>query len=157
MSTAGLAAEIKDRISSLPHRDTPSLRRLRRDFSKRLKGSEPQVVLELARRLLEGAQHARRFIAYELIHYHKAALESLQEEELESLGRGINSRGAVDIFSVYLAGPAWRERQVSDAVILRWSKSEDRWWRRVALVCTVALNSKARGGHGDASRTLMIC
>ena len=31
------------------------------------------------------------------------------------------------------------------------------WWRRTALVCTVALNVKARGGDGDAHRTLQIC
>lgn len=115
------------------------------------------MVLRLARRLLDGADHDRRFIAYELIQFHKAALESLREEELEELGRGIDSWGAVDTFSVYLAGPAWREHQLSDDVILRWAESSDRWWRRTALVSTVALNSKARGGDGDARRTLLIC
>ncbi len=35
--------------------------------------------------------------------------------------------------------------------------SPDRWWRRAALVSTVPLNLKARGGHGDTARTLLIC
>jgi len=63
----------------------------------------------------------------------------------------------VDTFACYVAGPAWRERQIADTVIRQWAASPDRWWRRAAVVCTVALNNKARGGHGDASRTIDIC
>ena len=37
------------------------------------------------------------------------------------------------------------------------ARSRDRWWRRAAVVCTVALNNRARGGSGDARRTLAIC
>jgi 3-methyladenine DNA glycosylase AlkD len=64
---------------------------------------------------------------------------------------------AVDCFACYLAGPAWREKQISDSAIRRWARSKDRWWRRAAVVCTVALNNKARGGNGDTKRSLMIC
>jgi len=42
-------------------------------------------------------------------------------------------------------------------LIHRWARSEDRWWRRAAIVCTVALNNKARGGSGDTVRTLEVC
>jgi 3-methyladenine DNA glycosylase AlkD len=38
-----------------------------------------------------------------------------------------------------------------------WTRSADRWQRRLALVCTVALNVRARGGQGDAERTLGVC
>lgn len=38
-----------------------------------------------------------------------------------------------------------------------WARSPDSWWRRAALVCTVALNSKARRGTGDTPRTLAVC
>jgi 3-methyladenine DNA glycosylase AlkD len=38
-----------------------------------------------------------------------------------------------------------------------WAQSEDRWWRRAALVSTVALNVRSRGGKGDIKRTLTIC
>ena len=64
---------------------------------------------------------------------------------------------AVDVFASYLSGPAWREGQTSDTEIKRWAKSPDLWWRRAALVSTVPLNNKTRGGSGDAKRTLMIC
>jgi 3-methyladenine DNA glycosylase AlkD len=73
------------------------------------------------------------------------------------LGRGINSWGDVDTFACYVAGPAWREGQIPDDVIRRWARSEDRWWRRAALVSTVPLNNKARGGTGNTERTLEVC
>jgi 3-methyladenine DNA glycosylase AlkD len=37
-----------------------------------------------------------------------------------------------------------------------WARSDDRWWRRAALVSTVALNMRSHGGHGDTERTLAI-
>ena len=37
-----------------------------------------------------------------------------------------------------------------------WSKSENRWLRRLALVATIGLNS-AHSGASDADRTLPIC
>ena len=91
------------------------------------------------------------------MHHHKAALGSLDGPTLERFGRGIDTWGSVDSFAVYVAGPAWREGQVPDSLIHGWARSENRWWRRAALASTVALNSKARGGSGDASRTLAVC
>jgi 3-methyladenine DNA glycosylase AlkD len=82
---------------------------------------------------------------------------SLDEKQLEQFGSGIASWEDVDTFACYLAGPAWRQHQVADTVIQRWAHSADRWWRRAALVSTVPLNNKARGGSGDTDRTLQIC
>ena len=81
----------------------------------------------------------------------------MKAKSLADLGAGNDSWEEVDTFACYVAGPAWREGQVSDALIRRWASSRDRWWRRTAVVSTVALNNKARGGDGDTARTLMIC
>src|SRR5690606_10410674 len=51
----------------------------------------------------------------------------------------------------------WRAGQIEDDVVLGWAGSDDRWWRRAALVSTVPLNVRAQGGSGDAKRTLRIC
>jgi 3-methyladenine DNA glycosylase AlkD len=75
---------------------------------------------------------------------------------LEPLGNQMDSWGAVDQFGL-LAGPAWRQGQISDACVVRWTRSRNRWWRRAALVCTVFLNRRSQGGDGDPIRTLMVC
>jgi 3-methyladenine DNA glycosylase AlkD len=69
----------------------------------------------------------------------------------------MDSWDQVDCFAPYLAGPAWRNGQITDHVIAEWARSPDRWWRRAALVSTVALNVRARGGSGDTKRTLAVC
>ncbi|HEV3163458.1 MAG TPA: DNA alkylation repair protein, partial [Isosphaeraceae bacterium] len=97
------------------------------------------------------------FLSYEILNKHKPAAASLGRADLERLGRGIDNWGAVDLFGCFVAGPAWRERQVPDALIHRWARSPDRWWRRAALVCTVPLNMPAQGGKGDPERTLAVC
>jgi 3-methyladenine DNA glycosylase AlkD len=53
--------------------------------------------------------------------------------------------------------PAWRDGQVPDELIHRWAVSPDLWWRRAALVSTVAFNVRSQGGKGDVPRTLAIC
>ena len=132
------------------------VRAVRREFSKRLAASPAGLVMDIAVRLLN-TPGINRFVAYELIRHHAAAAASLREGHLERFGRGFGEWGEVDCFACYLAGPAWREHQISDKVIHRWARSKDRWWRRAALVSTVPLNSKAQGGQGDAERTLEVC
>lgn len=148
-----LAQEISARLHAVPSMTTPSARVLRREYSKRLTHAAPRHVLALASHLLKQNTPLHRFMAYELIYCHREALASLRAKDLERLGRGLDSWGAVDTFACYLSGPAWREKQVADALIVKWAKSKERWWRRAALVSTVPLNRKALGGQGDAART----
>ena len=44
-----------------------------------------------------------------------------------------------------------------DELIVKWAHSPDLWWRRAALVSTVAFNVRSHGGKGDTRRTLLIC
>jgi 3-methyladenine DNA glycosylase AlkD len=152
-----LAEEIDERLSSAKNSTTAELREIRKEFTHRLKEAAPHVVIELAGLLIDVHHIHYRFVAYELIHHHPAALSHLNAWQLEQLGCGISSWGAVDCFAVYLAGPVWRGRRVPNSLIHSWAKSADRWWRRAALVSTVPLNSKAQGGEGDAYRTLQVC
>ncbi|HEV7397935.1 MAG TPA: DNA alkylation repair protein [Pyrinomonadaceae bacterium] len=152
-----LARQIIKQISLLPNTSVKTVRAVRRQVTKQISSSSAESVVTLALALLHSQSSTLRWFAYELILFHPAALRSLNEETLQSLGAGLDNWVAVDTFACYLAGPAWRERQVSDRLIRDWSQSTDRWWRRAALVCTVPLNSKARGGAGDISRTLKVC
>lgn len=150
-----LARELGAESAALARRDVPSLRVWRRSVSERIRGWPAIDVLALAETLI--AAGLERFVACELVERHRAAAAALGARELEALGRGMSSWGEVDAFAVCLAGPSWRAGQVDDALIRRWSRSEDRWWRRAALVATVPLNMKSRGGTGDARRTLAVC
>jgi 3-methyladenine DNA glycosylase AlkD len=152
-----LAEEIDERLSGAKNSTTAELREIRREFTHRLKDAAPHVVIEVAELLIDEPGTTHRFVAYELIHHHPAALSHLNAWQLEQLGRGIASWGAVDCFAVFLAGPVWRGRRVPNSLIHGWARSADRWWRRAALVSTVPLNSKARGGEGDSYRTLQVC
>jgi len=85
------------------------------------------------------------------------ARASLGIRGIEALGRGNDNWKSVDVFACEVTGPAWREGVLSDAAVHRWAASRDHWWRRTALVSTVPLNLKSRGGTGDVSRTLAVC
>lgn len=150
-----VAAEIDAEIRSLPVRNTLSVRAIRRRHSGRLRGQDAELVLEVARVLLK--EHGRRWVAYEIIAHHPAAFRTLGAAELVELGQGIHSWSSVDAFARTLSGPAWLRGQVSDGLIHSWARSPDRWWRRAALVSTVALNMRSHGGPGDLRRTLDVC
>jgi 3-methyladenine DNA glycosylase AlkD len=150
-----IAAEIDAAMRALPARNAPYQRGVRRRYSRLLKEAVPELVLDVARELIR--DHGYRGLPYELIRYHRAAFRSVGETELEELGQGINSWGSVDCFARILSGPAWLRGQVSDDLIHRWAHSDDRWWRRAALVSTVALNVRSQGGMGDLDQTLAVC
>jgi 3-methyladenine DNA glycosylase AlkD len=150
-----VATEMAAEIRALPVHNTPNERRIRVKYSRQLREAAPGFVLDVARVLLR--EYGHRGSAYELIRHHGAAFQSLGAAELEELGQGIDSWWSVDSFARTLSGPAWLNGQVSDDVIHRWAHSEDRWWRRAALVSTVALNVRSHGGTGDVDRTLAVC
>jgi len=140
-------------IQALPDQSVDSVRRVRRAWSARLRGRPDHEVLALAEALLP----RHRWVGYELVYHHAAALAALDLERVERLGRGMDSWVATDTFGRYISGPAWQRRQIPDEAIHRWAASEDRWWRRAALVSTVPLNLRAAGGTGDTPRTLAVC
>jgi 3-methyladenine DNA glycosylase AlkD len=121
------------------------------------RGLSPRAVLALAEELRSGGTHEGRQCGYEIIEARKDAAALLDRETVEGLGAGNDNWASVDSFATKVAGPAWRAGRVPDMVVRAWAASEDRWWRRTALVSTVALNQKSRGGTGDAPRTLDIC
>jgi 3-methyladenine DNA glycosylase AlkD len=150
-----VASRIDAEIQALAVRNTPNVRAIRREYTRQLEEAEAAFVLDVARALLMTYDH--RGVAYELVREHDAAFERVGVAELEELGRGIDSWSSVDAFARTLAGPAWLAGQVTDEVIHRWAGSEDLWWRRAALVSTVALNIRSHGGYGDTPRTLAVC
>jgi 3-methyladenine DNA glycosylase AlkD len=153
LEVQALAAEIDRRVRTLPEPSTEAIRRVRREHSRRLRSAPAEQVLALALALLE----RQRWVAYELLAHHPGGLACLDTERVERLGRGMADWGTVDAFGCIVAGPAWRLGRIPDPAVHRWAASPDRWWRRAALVATVPLNLRSRGGTGDSRRTLDIC
>ncbi len=86
---SAVAAEIIAGIRGLPNRKTATVRALRRRHSKPLANADPRFVVQIALTLLKETDFLFRFVAYELITYHRGALRSLTTKDLERLGRGI--------------------------------------------------------------------
>jgi 3-methyladenine DNA glycosylase AlkD len=147
-----LLAQIEARLEALPDPKAEPIRRIRRDASSKLSKAPPRDVLAIALKLLVRGGWPQRCVAYELVSHHKSALASLGPSELDRLGKNLDSWGAVDTFGCYLSGPAWRDGQIPDALVHQWAHSADRWWRRVALVSTIAVS---RAGY--SGQTLRVC
>jgi 3-methyladenine DNA glycosylase AlkD len=150
------AAAVAARLRKLEIVNAASLRAVRRELSAQMASAPPKDVIALALGIIEQRAPGAYPVAYELILYHPAALATLRVSHLQRMGKHMCGWGDVDCFSG-LAGVAWRNHQISDAVIHRWARSRNRWWRRAALVSTVPLNMKSQGGTGDAKRTLAVC
>jgi 3-methyladenine DNA glycosylase AlkD len=154
---ATVAAAIARRIEHQQDRSGPVVHALRRGFSKQLRDRDARDVIRIALTVNEHDDHTFRFMAAALVFHHPGALERLSLRTIRQLGQGMDGWGDVDVFVGYIAGPAWRLGRLRDADIERWTRSKDRWWRRAALVSTVALNRKSIGGTGDVPRTLAVC
>ena len=155
LSPAELAVFFNNEHQALEVHLARTERAICRKYSILIKPAPAEYVLDFARQVL--FKHTLRWQAYELIAGHKAAFKSLTAGLLEEFGQGINSWWSVDSFARTLSGPAWRDGLVTDELFVTWARSPDLWWRRAALVSTVAFNVRSQGGRGDTARTIAIC
>ena len=126
------------------------------DFIEGIKNLSDEEALELAARLFMQTEWRYYLPSAIIFEIHPTARTNITAKYLKPLGDRMDTWGLVDAFSA-IAGPAWREGYINDETVISWTRSESRWWRRAALVCTVFLNRKTKGGRGDTLRTLMVC
>jgi 3-methyladenine DNA glycosylase AlkD len=155
MGGMSVAAAIAAELDAQPAPGLASLRSVRRRWTAALRGEPPAAVLAAAEEL--AATRPPRLLAYELVLHHPGALALVDGPVAERLAGRLGSWGDVDAFATLLVGPAWLARHLPDETVHRWAASDDRWWRRAALVATTGLNVAARGGRGDTARTLVVC
>jgi 3-methyladenine DNA glycosylase AlkD/uncharacterized protein (DUF952 family) len=152
-----LGSALAARLARGEARGLPALRRLRRDSSRALRRAPGPLVLELGQSLVASGAPGARVLGSELVLHHPTALEGLRAADARRLAGRLESWSDVDVFGCTISGQAYRDGRLPEAEILRWTRSRDLFWRRAALVSTVPLNVRARGGSGDARRTLRIC
>lgn len=136
---------------------TPDFRILLKEWQEEVKSWNPEKLIDFSKEFVDTKIFEMNQLAYELLWKSKKALKALELNDLEYLGKNMDNWATTDTFSVLISGYAWRENQINDAAVLSWLNSENRWWRRVAVVSTVTLNLRSRGGTGDTRRTLMVC
>ena len=156
---AAIAEEIRSRLNQLAAPATAEVRSLRREFSRRIAKQAPENIHKLAFLLLQENSGLLLFIAYEILSNHRAAFQRLNADDIVKLGKGLDSWSSVDTFAMYISGPGWAQGQLPDKLIVNWAHSQDRsaarWWRRTALVSTVALSR--RGNPDDLAKAFRIC
>jgi 3-methyladenine DNA glycosylase AlkD len=135
----------------------PEIRTVVSRYSRELRPAPPEAVLRLAQELVDRRIHELRPVGYELLARRPDATDRLTRKDVERLGRGNDNWASVDAYALTIAGPAWRRGRISDRAVASWARSPNPWWRRTALVSTVSLNVKSRGGKGDVPRTLTVC
>ena len=136
---------------------TPDFRLLIKEWWSEIKIWPPEKLIQFSKELVATRIFECNQLAYELLSKNKNALRLIRLKELEELGKNMDNWATTDCFSVMISGWAWRDNQISDSDVLNWLETGSLWWRRAAIVSTVALNLRSRGGTGDTKRTLMIC
>lgn len=136
---------------------SPNIKNRIKELWVDLKTYSPEKLIEFAKKLVETKILECNQLAFLLLWKNKEALQLLRLSDLQFLGQNMDNWVTTDTFSIMISGFAWRENQISDTDILNWLRSENRWWRRTAVVSTVTLNLRSRGGTGDVKRTLWVC
>jgi 3-methyladenine DNA glycosylase AlkD len=134
------------------------------DLKKVLKDEKPEInelsekeKIKLVKELIKTDIFECQQFGFEIINTDKKLLPYLTEKDAKDMKRNMDNWVSVDYYSGIIFGPLWREGVISDDKIVKLAKSKDFWERRIAVVSTVALNQKARGGTGDTKRTIKIC
>ncbi|MCG6188714.1 DNA alkylation repair protein [Maribellus maritimus] len=136
---------------------SPQIKKIVNDWSKVLYDFSAQQWIGLCIELAGKEIFEAQVLSYELLWKNKRALAKLNQTQILELGNMLDNWVSVDSYSTMIAGWHWREGTLPDSQILEWLKSGNHWLRRVAVVCTVSLNLRSKGGTGDTKRTLMVC
>lgn len=109
-----LVAAVEKEILSARSSSVPVLRAIRKNISRKVNALDRRIVIEAALALIS-RNRVHRFIPYELVQNHPAAMASISWAEIEQLSEGIGSWSEVDSFGCFVSGPAWAVERISDS------------------------------------------
>jgi len=135
----------------------PELRALLKGIRALHGPASPRDWIHLCKALVDTQVFECQVMSYEMIGRDRRLLDALVYGDLASLGQNLDNWASVDHYSVGIFGVLWRKGVVRDAQIQSLLESDNFWERRIAVVSTVSLNLRSRGGHGDTARTLWVC
>ena len=135
----------------------PDMKEVIKALREKYQTWEEQQWIALCKELVKRDIFECQGIAYELIGRNKKLLNALNYQDLMDLWRNLDNWASVDHYTVGIFGVLWGRGVVKDHHIEKLLGSDNFWERRVAVVSTVALNLKSRGGTGDTPRTIAVC
>lgn len=135
----------------------PNLKLVLKELKAVTKEFSVSEKLALAKLLIYENVFELQQLAFEFLDSNKQVLKSLSVEDIKELGQNLDNWLSVDYYSAVIVGFAWREKLIATEEVKKYLESEDYWIRRIAIVATVSLNQKARGGFGDSEQTLEVC
>jgi 3-methyladenine DNA glycosylase AlkD len=135
----------------------PDIQALLKEIKLEYGPAIPAQWIELCKKLVATNIFECQVLAYEMIGRDKKLLNALVYKDLSALGKNLDNWASVDHYTVGIYGVLWGKGVVNDKHIDALLESKNFWDRRIAVVSTVALNLKSRGGTGDTPRTLTVC
>jgi len=135
----------------------PDIKTLLKEIKSSFGPADPGDWIGLCKSLVATGVFEAQVLAFEMIGRDKKLLGAVEYKDLSALGKNLDNWASVDHYSVSIFGVLWGKGVVKDSHIDSLLKSDNFWDRRVAVVSTVALNLKSRGGKGDTPRTLSVC
>jgi len=135
----------------------PNLKVVLKELKSLTKAYTGEEALNLIKSLCATNIFECQHLAFKYIENHKKVFSVITEKDINDLCKNMDNWVSVDNYGALVIGYAWRIGIIDINKIKSYYKSDDFWIRRIALVATVSLNQKARGGTGDAERTLEIC
>lgn len=135
----------------------PHIKAVIKEIRSRYSGWTEREWIDLCKALVSRGIFECQVLAFELIGRNKKLLSALEYKDLADLGQNLDNWASVDHYTVGIFGVLWGRGVVKDHHIDQLLQSDNHWDRREAVVSTVALNLKSRGGTGDTPRTLSVC
>jgi 3-methyladenine DNA glycosylase AlkD len=137
--------------------NNPGIRLVVKECRQSLMTWDSQQWISLAGELVHMGIFECQIAGFELLAGNRKVLSEMSGAEAGKLMVNLDNWASVDHFSVGIHGVLWRDGAIPGARIHELLASENVWERRVAVVSTVSLNTRSRGGRGDALRTLEVC
>ncbi|MFH0759676.1 MAG: DNA alkylation repair protein [Bacteroidota bacterium] len=137
--------------------NNPDLKEMIKALRSRYREWTEREWIGLCKALVDQGIFECQVVAFEIIGRDRKLLNALGYEDVKDLGRNLDNWASVDHYTVGIFGVLWGKGVVKDYHIEKLLRSDKVWERRVAVVSTVALNLKSRGGEGDTARTLAVC
>jgi len=135
----------------------PDIKAILKEIKTSYGPGTPSEWIKLCKALVASGVFECQVLAYEMIGRDRKLLDALVYSDLSALGKNLDNWASVDHYTVGIFGVLWGRGVVEDWHIDKLLESDNFWERRVAVVSTVALNLKSRGGKGDTPRTIAVC